>query len=954
MEGELQKSYFEVLGICCPSEIPLIERTLKPLDGVHKVSVSVPTKTVTVVHNSLLTSQTQIVKALNQARLNASVRSYGGKPASTRSWPSLYTVGSGLLLIPSFFKGFYGPLQWLALAAVLVGLPPVILRSYAAIQRLVLDINILLLIAVGGAVGLGDYQEAGTIVFLFTFAEWLESRASDKARDMMSNLMKEMPQNATIAETGAVVHPNEVNLGTVLVVKAGEVIPIDGAVVNGMSEVDEKSLTGESTPVEKTVGSLVWGGTMNLTGYINMKTTALAEDSAVAKMAKLVEEAHQNRSKTQRIVDEFAKYYTPTVVIASVGLAVLPAILRAHNLQHWVYLSLVVLVSACPCALVLSTPVATECALRRAASIGLLIKGGDHLESLARVKVVAFDKTGTMTCGKFAVSHFHLDGDAATRDKLLYWLSSLERKSNHPMASALVEYSRLNSIEACSDNVKDFHIVPGEGISGEIDGTKVCVGNKRMAQRLGCHVNDEGEDDRRRGVTMGYVMVDGKMAANFGVCDECRPGAKAVVQQLRSLGIKTAMLTGDSQVAAMHVQEELGNSIDFVHAELLPAKKVSIIEDLKKLGPTAMVGDGMNDAPALATATVGIAMGVSGSAIATETSHVTLMSNDIGKIAIAIKLGRRTHRKIIQNIVLSVATKAVILGLAFGGHPRLWAAILADVGTCLLVILNSMLLLLQGHNHMGKCKNQTHSPHTHTKTCAPCDGHTKHTSHVHLGCFPCAGHCTHNYSSHGTCKEHDTCKASARPSAHSEDHEHTSCITNCHGHLQQCSQSEPITCATYGGHSAPCIGTCKHPHPDESSRATDCVAMCKHSHKDECKGTCNNGDGGVSNQIDAIETVQDPPAEKFQERSKDACKCPSSSVSKTNGRKKSDECGKCTKSEDTEHQEVLGSSFSGMENGQTCCAKGMGDSRCCRTSCCRPRGGACIHAGTLLTEIIVE
>lgn len=371
----------------------------------------------------------------------------------------------------------------------------------------------------------------------------------------------------------------------------------------------------------------------------------------------------------------------------------------------------------------------------------------------------------------------------------------------------------------------------------------------------------------------------------------------------------------------------MGNAIDFVHAELLPAKKVSVIEDLKKLGPTAMVGDGMNDAPALATATVGIAMGISGSAIATETSHVTLMSNDIGKIAIAIKLGRRTHRKIIENIVLSVATKAVILGLAFGGHPRLWAAILADVGTCLLVILNSMLLL-QGHNRLGKCSNQAHSPHKHTKSCAPCDGHTKHTFHMHVGCFPRAGHCAHKDSSHGTCKEHDTCESTAKPSAHSEDHGHRSCLTNCNGHSQQCNQSKAIAYAKCGGHPAPFVDT-KHPHAEESSKASHCVGMCKHSHKDESKGKCNHGDGGICVQIDANGSVKDAPAEKCKERSKDACKCPSSSVSKTN-------------------------SFRGMENEQTFSAKGMEDRRCCRASCGRPSDGTCIHARALLTEIVVE
>ncbi|KAF3791715.1 Cadmium/zinc-transporting ATPase [Nymphaea thermarum] len=853
MEGKIQKSYFEVLGVCCPSETPLIHRILKPLEGVQKVSVNVPTKTVIVVHNNLLISQAQIVKVLNQARLDASVRSYGGRSGKTKSrnWPSLYTVGSGLLLTASFFKTLYRPLLWLALAAVVVGLPPVILRSYAAIRRLVLDINILLLIAVGGAVALRDYQEAGMIVFLFTFAEWLESRASDKARDMMSSLMKEMPQKATIAESGAVVHPNEVKVNTVLVVKAGEVIPIDGVVVNGKSEIDEKSLTGESFPVEKTVGSFVWAGTMNLTGYIDVKTTAVAEESAVAKMAKLVEEAHQKRSRTQRMIEEFAKYYSPIVVIASVGVAVVPAMLRVHDLHHWLYLSLVVLVSACPCALVLSTPVATECALRRAASIGILVKGGHHLESLALVKVMAFDKTGTLTRGEFSVSYFYPNSSVVTGEKLLkklplrfgFRVASMESKSNHPMATALVEYSRLNNIEASSDTVKDFVVVPGEGISGDIDGNKISIGNRRMANRLGCEVHAEGEDEKRRGTTMGYVVVNGVVAATFGVCDECRPGSNQVIQELKRMGIKTAMLTGDSKISAVHLQQQVGNSIDFVHAELLPEGKVSTIEDLKKLGLTVMVGDGMNDAPALATASVGIAMGVSGSAIATETSHITLMSNDIGKIAVAIKLGRKTKRKIIENIVLSVTTKAAILGLAFAGHPLLWAAVLADVGTCVLVILNSMLLLLQ----QQQTNNHGAGGHGSHKGCAPCGDRDKHHHKSVWSRLPCGSRSTHKSACvshgeghgphlHGTgslCGGHKV----ESPSKHTslglsmEEYGHMGCPGKCLPHMQHYENEDHLPiCLTHDNDSTPHIATCHRRCEDNCAEACTQVAICLHPH----------------------------------------------------------------------------------------------------------------------------
>ncbi|XP_031474773.1 putative inactive cadmium/zinc-transporting ATPase HMA3 isoform X2 [Nymphaea colorata] len=982
MEGKIQKSYFEVLGVCCPSETPLIHRILKPLEGVQKVSVNVPTKTVIVVHNNLLISQAQIVKVLNQARLDASVRSYGGRSGKTktRNWPSLYTVGSGLLLTASFFKTLYRPLLWLALAAVVVGLPPVILRSYAAIRRLVLDINILLLIAVGGAVALRDYQEAGMIVFLFTFAEWLESRASDKARDMMSSLMKEMPQKATIAESGAVVHPNEVKVNTVLVVKAGEVIPIDGVVVNGKSEVDEKSLTGESFPVEKTVGSFVWAGTMNLTGYIDVKTTAVAEESAVAKMAKLVEEAHQKRSRTQRMIEEFAKYYSPIVVIASVGVAVVPAMLRVDDLHHWLYLSLVVLVSACPCALVLSTPVATECALRRAASIGILVKGGHHLESLARVKVMAFDKTGTLTRGKFSVSYFYPNSRVVSGEKLLYWVASMEGKSNHPMASALVEYSRLNNIEASSDTVKDFVVVPGEGISGDIDGNKISIGNRRMANRLGCEVAAEGEDEKRRGTTMGYVVVNGVVAATFGVCDECRPGSNQVIQELKRMGIKTAMLTGDSKISAMHLQQQVGNSIDFVHAELLPEGKVSTIEDLKKLGLTVMVGDGMNDAPALATASVGIAMGVSGSAIATETSHVTLMSNDIGKIAVAIKLGRRTNRKIIENIVLSVTTKAAILGLAFAGHPLLWAAVLADVGTCVLVILNSMLLLLQ--------QQQEHNPgaggHGSHEGCSPCGDRDKHHHKSVWSRLPCGSRSAHKSAcvshdeGHGHHHLHENaslCRGHKveSPCKHTslglsmEEYGHMGCRGNCLPHMQHCEHEDHLpTRVTHDHDSTPHFATCHQRCEDNCAKACTEVAICLHPHTD------------IIPQTHTCETTYE---QKHQESCyhtvtcggthEGDCKHASGHACAHQHSHTVSDIGEGEIRVQVEDRESVG-------QGEPSCGRGeltlmnhdafelhgsteteygdkdmRGAGRCCR-SFCRPSEGVCIHGRPFLSEIVIE
>lgn len=692
-----EKTYLDVLGVCCSAEVALVENLLAPLDGVRAVSVVVPSRTVIVEHDPAAVSQSRIVKVLNGAGLEASVRAYGSSGIISR-WPSPYIVACGALLLASSLRWLLPPLRWLALGAACAGAPPMLLRGFAAASRCTLDINILMLIAVVGAVALKDYTEAGVIVFLFTSAEWLETLACTKASAGMSSLMSMIPPKAVLAETGAVVNVRDLVVGAVIAVRAGEVVPVDGVVVDGQSEVDERSLTGESYPVPKQPQSKVWAGTLNLDGYIAVRTSALAENSTVAKMEKLVEEAQNSRSKTQRLIDSCAKYYTPGVVVLGAGVSVLPLLLGSGDPERWLRLGLVLLVSACPCALVLSTPVATFCALLTAARIGILIKGGDILESLGEITAVAFDKTGTITRGEFSIHAFRVVGDKVDMRRLLYWISSIESKSSHPMAAALVDYGHSKSVQAMPENVAQFRILPGEGIYGEIDGRHIYIGNKRALARASCHTDTGEEKNDLKGVSVGYVICDGDLVGVFSLSDDCRTGAAEAIQELTAMGITSVMLTGDSAEAAAHAQEQLRGALDELHSELLPADKVRLVGALKaKAGPTMMVGDGINDAPALAMADVGVSMGISGSAAAMETSHATLMSSDILRIPEAVKLGRRVRRTIAVNVVFSVVAKAAVLVLALAWRPLLWAAVLADVGTCLLVVLNSMLLLGEGN-----------------------------------------------------------------------------------------------------------------------------------------------------------------------------------------------------------------------------------------------------------------
>ncbi|KAI3524153.1 hypothetical protein L1887_02805 [Cichorium endivia] len=737
---KMEKTYVDVLGLCCSSEVPLIEKILRPIEGVHDVSVIVPSRTVIVVHDPVLVSQHQIVKALNQARLEANLRVKGDTKFRNK-WPSPFAVACGVLLLLSFLSYFFPPLKWLAVGAVAVGIIPIILKSFASLRNFRLDVNTLMLIAVVGSTLLKDYWEAGTIVFLFTIAEWLESSAGHKATAVMSSLMNMAPQKATLASTGEEVNANEVMVNTKLAVKAGDVIPIDGIVVQGRCEVDEKALTGESFPVSKQVDSIVWAGTINLNGYISINTTVLAEDCVVAKMAKLVEEAQNNKCKTQRYIDECAKYYTPAVVVIAALLAVVPTAMRLHNLQKWYHLALVVLVSACPCALILSTPVATYCSLSKAATIGLLVKGAEYLETLSKVKIFAFDKTGTITRGEFSVSDFRSLIDDITQDKLLHWVSSIESKSSHPMAAALIDYAQSNSVNAQPDTVEEFENFPGEGIYGKIEGKNVYIGNKKIGSRASCLTDLKSEHETVEGKSMGYIFVGSSLAGVFSLSDTCRTGAKEALKELKSMGIKTAMLTGDSQAAANHAQNQLDGTLEIVHSELLPQDKARIIKDFQKLSPTAMVGDGINDAPALATSDIGISMGISGSALATETGHIILMSNDIRKLPIAVKLARKTRTTIFQNIFISIITKAGVIAYALAGHPLVWLAVLADVGTCLLVIGNSMLLLRaktvsksvkkhsHSHSHSSHHHKHSHSSHEHDKGCCGHDSKVHEPKH---------------------------------------------------------------------------------------------------------------------------------------------------------------------------------------------------------------------------------
>ena len=740
-------------GICCPAEVPLIQRLLEPLPGVTSVSVNVPAKQTRVVHDCR-TSPQQLVLALNDgggldARIetpaDAGVSCAG--PSHNR-WPKWNVLLSGAMLGLSFLhyasaRPGLEPLHYLqyaAVAAIVFTLPSVGVKALKSLRQGVININTLMLLAVLGALGIQRLEEAASVLFLFSLSDWLESRASERARLAISAIIALRPEQAELKQGGTVA-VEEVKVGSILVVRAGQRIPVDGCVVRGVSWLDESSLTGESRPQSKTVGDDVSGGTLNLSGYLEVRATAVAEDSAVARLVRLVQDAQMLRSPTEQLVDRCAAVYTPMVVIAALLMASLPwAFVPPAEAESVLYKALVLLVVACPCALVISTPITYVCALANAAGKGILVKGGVHLEALAGVSTLALDKTGTLTHGVFVLTHLSLLlPDRYPRARVLGLLAAVEKLSSHPLADALC-HAAASEGAVIDEDAEDFKTIEGSGLSARVGGLVVGVGNIRLAASLAGDafsagaLSDAREQAHRwenEGGTVGWLVVDGEAVAVWCVADRVRDEARYVVSMLDSMGVGLMMLTGDNAGAAAHVGAQIGLRPDQIHAQLLPHDKLSRLHQLTGLGAhvagdadpeqgkrpgrrtghggccglvgacvcvasrdkVGMVGDGVNDAPALAAAHIGLAMGAAGSAVAMETADVVLMDSNLKKLPLAITLGRATLSKIRQNMAIAIVTKIVMIGLTAADMSSLWLAIVSDVGAMLLVTLNGMTLL---------------------------------------------------------------------------------------------------------------------------------------------------------------------------------------------------------------------------------------------------------------------
>jgi Zn2+/Cd2+-exporting ATPase len=630
---------------------------------------------------------------------------HGAAAAPGRPWPLITTVTSGVFVAAGLLCNWLGAPEWAGRVtlgiAVVAGGWFILPRAISAARRFSADMNLLMSIAVAGAIFIGAWNEAAMVTFLFSLAELLESYSVRRARRAIRSLMELAPETAWLQRDGSImeVPATSVRAGDIIVIKPGARLPLDGVVVAGESSVNQAPITGESMPAEKMPGSDVFAGSINQRGSLTVRVTRLSTESTLARMIHLVEEAQSQKAPAQRFVDVFAHYYTPAVICMAIVIAVAPPLLFHHAWVDSFYRALVMLVIACPCALVIATPVSVVSALTAAARRGVLIKGGAVLESLGKLTALALDKTGTITEGRPRVAEtITLNGSAPA--EVLRIAAALEARSEHPLANAILRHAEQQNLQV--PDADQFQSITGRGIEGVVEGHHYFAGNHRLVEDMAvCSPETElriHEIERRAltAVVVGHrphADCKGHVLGVIGVGDTVRAQASATLQRLRDTGIRRiVMLTGDNRTTAEAIAAQVG--IDEVMAELLPEEKLERVRELlrseKNVG---MVGDGVNDAPSLAAATVGIAMGVAGTDAALESADVALMADDLNKLPEAIALGRRAERVIITNIAVSIGLKVVFLGLAAAGIATMWMAVAADMGLTLLVIGNALRLL---------------------------------------------------------------------------------------------------------------------------------------------------------------------------------------------------------------------------------------------------------------------
>ena len=685
----------------CPTEERLIRDALGRLPGVAGLHFNLLQRVLTVSHDEGMLAQVlPAIRALGftpQIEDDRTAQQPAAAPAKKNWWPLALAGGVATASEVVHFAGL-GP-DWLvallAVAAILMCGLNTYKKGWIALKNRNLNINALMSIAVTGAVLIGQWPEAAMVMVLFTLAELIEARSLDRARNAIRGLMDLAPPRATVQQADGSwqeLDVQDIGLGAVVRVRPGERISLDGEVVGGSSTVNQAPITGESLPIEKGVGDPVFAGTINEAGSLEFRVTAAARDTTLARIIHAVEEAQGSRAPTQRFVDQFSRIYTPLVFAFALAVAVLPPLVIGGAWLDWVYRALVLLVVACPCALVISTPVTIVSGLAAAARKGILIKGGVYLENGRNLALLALDKTGTLTHGK-PVQTDSLNLLGMEEPSHAIWAASLAARSDHPVSLALARHAAEQG-RALRD-VADFEALPGRGTKGVVDGALLYLGNHRLVEELGlCSVQLEQrlEALERQGKSVVVLCDEQRALMLFAVADTVRQSSREAVAELHELGVRTCMLSGDNAHTAAAIAEQVG--VDEARGDLLPADKLAWVEARQAQGKVVgMVGDGINDAPALARAEIGFAMGAAGTDTAIETADVALMDDDLRKIPAFVRLSRQTHAILLQNIVLALGIKAIFLALTLAGEATMWMAVFADMGVSLMVVFNGLRLL---------------------------------------------------------------------------------------------------------------------------------------------------------------------------------------------------------------------------------------------------------------------
>ena len=693
----------------CSVEESEIRQALEPIAGIHSLGFQLAARTLRI--DAAQAAYPLALAAIRQAGFDPKPVNAKGVPAPDggahgHAHEHGFSAGLGryalalALAIGAELLSYLAPdaMGWTAAGMVVAALAIALAgldtykKGLAALLRGRLNINALMAVAVTGAFAIGQWPEAAMVMALYAIAEWIEAKAVDRARNAIQGLLDLAPAHALMRQpdgSWALAPAASVPLQAILRIKPGERVPLDGVITHGHSAINQSPITGESLPVDKAPGDAVFAGTVNETGELEIRVTASANDTTLARIIHAVEQAQGSRAPTQRFVDRFAAVYTPAIFMMAVAVAVLTPLLLGLSWQDAAYKALVLLVIACPCALVISTPVTVVSGLSAAARRGILIKGGAFLENARLLKAVALDKTGTLTQGKPVLVDFSVWGQG-DEVSLRHLAASMAGRSDHPVSRAIAAGLAQQAAE-----VQDFQALPGRGVQGWVSGRNLRLGNHRLMHESGlCSPGLEaalaGHERQGRSVTL--LADDARVLALFAVADTLKPSSVQAIADLQSLGVASVMLTGDNATTARAIAAQAG--IRDARGDLLPEAKLDAIRQLQqRYGPTGMIGDGINDAPALAQADIGFAMGAAGTGTALEAADVVIMNDDLQRVAETIRLSRRTHAILWQNITLALAIKAVFVLLAVFGTATMWMAVFADMGASLLVVANGMRLL---------------------------------------------------------------------------------------------------------------------------------------------------------------------------------------------------------------------------------------------------------------------